>query len=67
MLLLLNSSFKLFEFNKKWFRLMKESPSFEKFSKYGTGDFLNWMNEERGTFPTNNWQKSVFEKRKQLQ
>ena len=30
---------------------------------HGTGGFTDWVNEERGTFPTKNWQLSVYEDR----
>jgi aldehyde:ferredoxin oxidoreductase len=34
--------------------------------KRGTGGFTNWVNEERGTFPTKNWQHSVYEDRDRI-
>jgi aldehyde:ferredoxin oxidoreductase len=34
--------------------------------KHGTGGFTRWVNEERGTFPTKNWQHSVFEDRERI-
>ncbi len=32
----------------------------------GTGGFTNWVNEERGTFPTRNWQLSVYDDRDRI-
>ncbi len=34
--------------------------------KHGTGGFTRWVNEERGTFPTKNWQHSVYEDRERI-
>ena len=34
--------------------------------KHGTGGFTNWVNDERGTFPTKNWQQSVYEDRSRI-
>ena len=45
---------------------MEKSGAFVDDTKYGTGEFLNWINEERGVFPTRNWQESVFEARKEI-
>lgn len=33
----------------------------------GTGGFTGWVNEERGTFPTRNWQLSVYEDRERIE
>jgi aldehyde:ferredoxin oxidoreductase len=46
--------------------IMEKSGAFVDDTKYGTGEFLNWINEERGVFPTRNWQESVFEARKEI-
>lgn len=35
-------------------------------TKYGTGEFLGWVNKERGVFPTRNWQESVFNEREKI-
>jgi aldehyde:ferredoxin oxidoreductase len=32
----------------------------------GTGGFTNWVNKERGIFPTKNWQHSVYEDRDRI-
>ncbi len=29
--------------------------------KYGSGEFYEWVNKERGVFPVKNWQESYFE------
>ncbi|MDI6708559.1 MAG: aldehyde ferredoxin oxidoreductase family protein [Candidatus Thermoplasmatota archaeon] len=38
-----------------------EHPSYKEDTLYGTGEFLEWVNNERGTLPTRNWQASIFE------
>ncbi len=45
---------------------LKESPAFQDDGKYGTGEFLEWMNKEKGTFPTRNWREGVFDRRQQI-
>ncbi|MEW5761413.1 MAG: aldehyde ferredoxin oxidoreductase family protein [Candidatus Thermoplasmatota archaeon] len=50
----------------KWLEITIKDPNYILDTKYGTGDFLEWINSEVGTFPTKNWQESVFEKRKKL-
>ncbi|HHH77698.1 MAG TPA: aldehyde:ferredoxin oxidoreductase, partial [Thermoplasmatales archaeon] len=51
---------KMMELFDKWYHTMIESPAFNDDGKYGTGEFLEWMNAERGTFPTRNWREGVF-------
>ncbi len=51
---------------RKWYLNLINHPSYKDDTKYGSGEFLDWMNSERGTFPTKNWQKSVFEDRKEI-
>lgn len=51
---------------KKWYDALLQHSSYRDDTKYGSGEFLEWMNSERGTFPTKNWQLSVFENRKQI-
>jgi len=51
---------KLLELVEKWYKPMIESPAYKDDTKYGTGEFLEWMNNERGTLPTNNWQSGTF-------
>jgi len=50
----------------RWYSAMLSHPSYQEDTKYGSGEFLNWVNSERGTFPTRNWQLSVFEHREQI-
>lgn len=45
---------------------MIESAAFNDDTKYGTGEFLEWMNAEKGTFPTRNWREGVFDGRKEI-
>jgi aldehyde:ferredoxin oxidoreductase len=35
-------------------------------TKYGTGEFLGWVNKDRGVFPTRNWQEGVFNEREKI-
>jgi len=51
---------------KKWYDTMLQHPSYKEDTGYGSGEFLEWVNSQRGTFPTKNWQLSVFENRKQI-
>jgi aldehyde:ferredoxin oxidoreductase len=44
-------------------RRLSEYSSWEGDRDNGTGGFTDWVNEERGTFPTRNWQLSVFDDR----
>ena len=57
---------KIIEIARKWYESLKNHPSYRDDTGYGSGEFLEWMNSERGTFPTKNWQKGVFEDRKQI-
>jgi aldehyde:ferredoxin oxidoreductase len=57
---------KLLETCLEWVKVMVDSAGFQEDTKYGTGEFLNWINEERGAFPTRNWQLSFFENRKHI-
>ncbi len=45
---------------------MTESPDYEADTKYGTGEFLEWINADRGAFPTRNWREGVFDNRKEI-
>ncbi len=49
-----------------WQKIMVNSAAFVEDVKYGTGEFLDWLNKERGVFPTKNWQESVFDDRRQI-
>ncbi len=57
---------KLYKLMEEWYEKMITHPSFEADGKYGTGEFLEWMNAERGTFPTRNWNEGVFDERKEI-
>ncbi len=45
----------------KWAKIIKEHPATKDDMGYGSGEFLRWMNQERGTFPTRNWQWGYFQ------
>jgi aldehyde:ferredoxin oxidoreductase len=51
---------------RKWYLNLLKNPSYRDDTKYGSGEFLDWVNSERGTFPTKNWQRSVFDDRKEI-
>ncbi|HDO19462.1 MAG TPA: aldehyde:ferredoxin oxidoreductase, partial [Thermoplasmatales archaeon] len=57
---------KTLELTFKWYQKMVESQAFKDDGMYGTGEFLEWMNKERGTFPTRNWREGVFDERKEI-
>lgn len=57
---------KMYKLLEKYYEEMIKHPSFEADGKYGTGEFLEWMNSERGTFPTRNWREGVFDERKEI-
>ena len=54
---------KLLEIALRYQKIMEAAPSFIEDTKYGTGEFLGWINKEKGVFPTRNWQESVFKER----
>jgi aldehyde:ferredoxin oxidoreductase len=58
--------FKLKELMSEYITKIFEHPDYKKYTKYGTGQFMNWMNEEKGVFPTRNWQQGVFDERGQI-
>ncbi len=45
----------------KWAKIIKDHPATKDDMGYGSGEFLRWMNLERGTFPTRNWQWGYFQ------
>ncbi len=57
---------KMMSLLEKWYNEMLKHPSFEDDGKYGTGEFLEWINAEKGTFPTRNWREGVFDERKEI-
>jgi aldehyde:ferredoxin oxidoreductase len=56
----------LMKVNMEYVGKMTESPAYEADSKYGTGEFLEWINEDKGAFPTRNWREGMFDDRKQI-
>ena len=56
----------LLEIALRYQKIMEEAPSFNDDTKYGTGEFLGWINKEKGVFPTKNWQLGVYEEREQI-
>ena len=53
---------KLRELIKKWAVIFKDHPATKADMDYGSGEFLDWMNRERGTFPVRNWQMGFFKR-----
>lgn len=47
---------------KKWVNVMKDHPATRDDMNYGTGEFYAWMNTQKGTFPSRNWQQGYFQK-----
>jgi len=47
-------------------KLLREYKSWDGDRKHGTGSFTDWLNIERGVFPTRNWQRSVYEDRARI-
>lgn len=56
----------LLEIALRYQKIMEAAPSFIEDTKYGTGEFLGWINKEKGVFPTRNWQEGVFKEREQI-
>jgi len=60
---------KIKELAKKWNEVIREHPATKADMGYGSGEFLDWMNRESGTFPSRNWQwgyfKSAYERAKE--
>jgi aldehyde:ferredoxin oxidoreductase len=54
---------KLLEIALRYQKIYEAAPSFIEDTKYGTGEFLGWVNKEKGVFPTRNWQESYFKER----
>lgn len=47
---------------KKWSKVLKEHPASILDLKYGTAEFYEWVNLEKGVFPSRNWQQGYFQK-----
>jgi aldehyde:ferredoxin oxidoreductase len=56
----------LMELALRYQNIMENAPSFKEDTVYGTGEFLGWINKEKGVFPTRNWQTGVFDEREQI-
>ena len=57
---------KLLDLALHYQKIYEAAPSFVEDTKYGTGEFLGWVNKDRGVFPTRNWQESVFNEREKI-
>ncbi len=57
---------KILELVDKCYKSMIESGAYKDDTKYGTGEFLEWMNNERGTLPTRNWSSGTFDGNKTI-
>jgi len=57
---------KLLDIALRYQKIYEAAPSFIEDTKYGTGEFLGWVNKEKGVFPTRNWQESVFKEREKI-
>ncbi len=57
---------RLLEIALRYQKIYEAAPSFIEDTKYGTGEFLGWVNKEKGVFPTRNWQESVFKEREKI-
>ncbi|RLF39731.1 MAG: aldehyde:ferredoxin oxidoreductase [Thermoplasmata archaeon] len=57
---------KVLRLTMEWYKKLVESQAYRDDTLYGTGEFLEWMNRERGTFPTRNWREGVFKERKEI-
>jgi aldehyde:ferredoxin oxidoreductase len=49
------------ELVQKWAKTLREHPAAKEDMNYGTGEFYSWMNTQRGTFPSRNWQNGYFQ------
>jgi aldehyde:ferredoxin oxidoreductase len=58
--------FKFKELMAEYITKIFDHPDYKKYVGYGTSEFTNWMNEEKGVFPTRNWQQGVFDEREQI-
>jgi len=57
-----NDDEKMKELIKKWVNVLKDHPATRDDMNYGTGEFYAWMNTQKGTFPSRNWQQGYFQK-----
>jgi len=57
---------KLLNLALQYQKIYEAAGSWVEDTKYGTGEFLGWVNKDRGVFPTRNWQESVFNEREKI-
>ena len=57
---------KLLELALRYQKIYEAAGSWIEDTKYGTGEFLGWVNKDRGVFPTRNWQEGVFNEREKI-
>lgn len=57
---------KLLDLALQYQKIYEAAGSWVEDTKYGTGEFLGWVNKDRGVFPTRNWQESVFNEREKI-
>ncbi|MEM1588678.1 MAG: aldehyde ferredoxin oxidoreductase family protein [Candidatus Bathyarchaeia archaeon] len=50
------------ELIKKWSKILKSHPASVLDLKFGTAEFYEWVNLEKGVFPSRNWQQGYFQK-----
>ncbi|MCR4391840.1 MAG: aldehyde ferredoxin oxidoreductase family protein [Candidatus Acetothermia bacterium] len=46
---------------KYWNEVFRDHPATKADMAYGSGEFLDWMNQVSGTFPSRNWQWGYFQ------
>jgi aldehyde:ferredoxin oxidoreductase len=46
----------------KWGKIFRTHPGAKLDIKYGTAEFYEWINRDKGTFPSRNWQQGYFHK-----
>ncbi len=46
----------------KWSKILREHPASKLDIKYGTAEFYDWINRDKGVFPSRNWQQGYFHK-----
>ena len=57
---------KLLDLALQYQKIYEAAGSWVEDTKYGTGEFLGWVNKDRGVFPTRNWQEGVFNEREKI-
>jgi len=64
--LTVHDSKKLLSLALQYQKIYEAAGSWVEDTKYGTGEFLGWVNKDRGVFPTRNWQEGVFNEREKI-